>query len=649
VNNRDVARVLDRLATMLEMDGANSFRVRAYREAGRVLTAQAESVETLAATEGALESLRGIGKDLAQKIRDLATTGTTSLYEEMARKYPVEVVDFTELQGLGPKRVKTLFDALGVRTRADLGRAAEDGKLRDLPGFGETVEKNVLRALATARAFEGRMLLAGAWPLAESIAQRMRGIPGVEQVEVAGSFRRRRETVGDLDLLVTGGRPEAVMKALTGHPEVLEVLGEGETKSSVRLKNGLQVDLRLVPRASYGAALLYFTGSKEHNIELRRIAIDKGWSLNEYGLTHGDKTIAGRTEEEVYRALGLEWIPPELREARGEIERAREGALPKLVEEADLKGDLHMHTDRTDGRDSLVDMVRAAHDRGYAYCAITDHSKALTMIGGFDEARVRRSVAEIAAVRKQVPGIEVLHGLEVDILADGRLDLADDALALLDWVVISLHTRLDQPAALVTERALKALAHPAVRVMGHPTGRLMGTREPAALDLERVFDLAAERGVAMEINAQPDRLDLTDVHARQAHERGVQIVIDTDAHSVGQLENIRYGVFVARRAGLTREDVLNTRPYERFRVKSGGRPKPPAVTRAASQAGRASHAPGEPAGASSETTKAARASARLLRPSARPTAGAASRRKRTTRAAGAKKPGAGRSSPARKK
>ena len=574
MTNADASRILARLATMLEIDGANSFRVRAYREGARIVESQGEPIATLAAEEGALEALPGIGRDLAQKIRDIVATGTTPLYEEMKRKIPLDVVGLTELQGLGPKRVKTVFETLGVKDRASLEAAARSGKLRELPGFGEKVEQNVLKALATASQWAGRVLLAGAWPLAHAIAGHVGMVPGVERVEIAGSFRRRKETVGDLDLLVCGGRAEAVMKAFVSHGDVVEVLGHGETRSSVRMRNGLQVDLRHVPRESFGAALLYFTGSKEHNIELRKIAIDKGLSLNEYGLTRGERTVAGRTEEEVYAALDLLWIPPELREAAGEIDLARRGELPALIEERDLVGDLHMHTDRSDGRDTLDAMVGAAHARGYRYCAITEHSKSLTIARGFDEARVARSADEIAAVRKRFPDIRVLHGLEVDILADGALDLEDNGLAMLDWVIVSLHSRLDQPGAVVTERVLKALAHPRVCAMAHPTGRLIGGRDPAAFDMDRVLGRAAELGVAMEINSQPDRLDLKDTHARLAREKGVRMVIDTDAHSVAQLANIRFGVFNARRAGLTKADVLNTLPYQRFveRLRRPGQP-----------------------------------------------------------------------------
>jgi DNA polymerase (family X) len=588
MTNADVAHLFHQMAIMLELDGANTFRVRAYREGARQIESLGESLAIVLEREGGLEAIPGIGKDLAQKIRDVAATGTTPMFEELKSRYPLELVKLTDLQGLGAKRVRQMFDTLGVRDRATLEAAAKAGQLRELPGFGEKLEAKVLQSLAVSAQFTGRVLLSGAWDAAHALADTLRAVRGVKAVEIAGSFRRRKDTIGDLDLLVTCGESAAVMKTFVSQPQVAEVLGHGETKSSVRLANGLQVDLRVVPADSYGAALLYFTGSKAHNIELRRIALERGMSLNEYGLTRGEKRVAGRTEEEVYRALELAWIPPELREGQGEIALARAGRLPELIEEKDLRGDLHMHTDRSDGRNTIVEMVRACRDRGYAYCAITEHSKSLTVANGFNEARVRRSVAEIAAARREVPGIEVLHGLEVDILADGALDLEDDALELLDWVTLSLHSRLDQPTDVVTERVLRAIAHPAACALSHPTGRIIGQRPGAALDFDRVFERAAALGVALEINAQPDRMDLSDVNARRAKELGARIVIDTDAHSTRMLEFIRYGVFAARRAGLTKADVLNTLPWERFRKSirkpasgvMGAAPKPKAAVRA---------------------------------------------------------------------
>jgi len=625
MTNADVARILARIATMLEIDGANPFRVRAYREGARVVESQGEPVAILAEQEGALEELPGIGRDLAAKIRDIVRTGTTQVYEEMKARIPDEVAALTELQGLGPKRVKTLFEQLGIRDRDQLAAAARAGKLRELPGFGEKVEQNVLKALGTASQWAGRMTLGGAWPVAHLVAAHVGKVRGVERVEIAGSFRRRKETIGDLDLLVCGGQAEAVMEAFVSHPDVAEVLGRGETKSSVRMRNGLQVDLRHVPVASFGAALLYFTGSKAHNIELRKIAIDQGLSLNEYGLWRGEETVAAHREEDVYAALGLAWIPPELREAEGELDLAREGKLPTLIEQQDLVADLHMHTDRSDGRDTLAAMVNAARDRGYRYCAITEHSQALGFGRGFDEARVARSVEEIAAVQRQVPDVKVLHGLEVDILPDGALDLGEAGLAMLDWVIVSLHSRLDQPPKEATARVLRAIEHPRVSAMAHPTGRLIGSREPSAFDMERVLARAAELGVAMEINSQPDRMDLKDVHARLAREKGVRIVIDTDAHSTAQLDHIRYGVFTARRAGLTRDHVLNALPYQAFMerlprpggARKGGAARPGMPTRgaaAAAKPARAGAGTAWPAG----RARPPRSPVRRTRPKARP-------------------------------
>lgn len=577
MTNAELARTLSRIGTLLEIDGANVFRVRAYKEGARVVENHGESLAGLVDPPGALEALPGIGKGIAQNIRELVATGKTAILDELLAKYPAEVVGFTELQGLGPKRVRTLFDTLGITTRAALEEAAKAGKLAGLPGFGEKVEQNVLKALATAQAWGGRMLLADAWPLAHAIADRVRALPGITQVELAGSFRRRKESVGDLDLLVCGGDADAIMQAFTTHESVRDVLGRGDTKSSVVLSNGLQVDLRVVPEASFGAALMYFTGSKEHNIELRKLAIEKGWSLNEYGLTEGDQVVAARTEEEVYQALGLAWIPPELREARGEVALARAGKLPKLLELEDLRADLHMHTTRSDGRDTLDAMIEAAIAHGHEYIAITEHSKALAMANGFDAARVRKSVTEIAEARKRHPQIPILHGLEVDILADGELDLDDETLALLDWVIISIHSRFDQPAEVATARALRAVAHPLVNAFGHPTGRLIGSREPVAFDMEAVCEAASANGVAMEINASPDRLDLSDVNARLAREKGCRFVIDTDAHSTAQFSQQMFGVFQARRAGLTSDDVVNALPYEKFKAwldaKRAGAPK----------------------------------------------------------------------------
>ena len=596
MTNADVARVFRQIAVMLELEGANVFRIRAYQDAARIVESMGEPVGAAAAREGGLEGIRGIGRDLAGKIRELIATGHTPVYDELRSKYPETLIGLTELQGLGARRVKLLFQTLGIRDRPGLEQAARDGKLRGLPGFGEKMEQKILKSLASMEQWAGRVLLAQAWVIAEPIVSGLRGIDGVTQVEAAGSFRRRRDTIGDLDIVVCGGDCERVMDHFIQWGGVgAELLGRGGTKCSLRISIGLQVDLRHVPEESFGAALLYFTGSKDHNIALRRIALDKGLSLNEYGLLRDGRPVAGRTEQDIYRALDLPWIPPELREGHNEIALAREGRLPKLVGLDDLRGDLHMHTTRTDGRSSLSEMVAACCARGYAYCAITDHSQSLTFAGGFDAARVRQSVEEVAAVRREVPGIEVLHGLEVDILPDGSLDLSDDGLDLLDWVTISLHRNFDQPAAEMTDRVLRALQHPRVCAMSHPTARKIGQRPGVAMDLDRIFARAAELGVAMEINAQPDRVDLSDTHARRAAELGVSFVIDTDAHSVAELDQMRWGVFAARRAGLTPAHVLNTMalPKLRPRLRTHGRPAgtAPAIATGRKSAGRGATAP----------------------------------------------------------
>jgi len=473
----------------------------------------------------------------------------------------------------------------------------------------------------------------------------------VTQAEAAGSFRRRCETVGDLDLLVSGGATETVMDALTRYERVGEVLARGDTKSSVRLISGLQVDLRLVPEESFGAALLYFTGNKQHNIELRKIALANGWSLSEYGIEDEEKKkiLAGRTEQEVYRKLGLAWVPPELREARDEIDRARRGALPRLIELSDLRADLHMHSDRSDGRDTLETMVRAARDRGYGYCAVTEHSQSLAMAQGFDTERVRRSVKEIEAVRRAVPGFRVLHGLEVDILGDGALDLDDEGLALLDWVIVSLHSRLNQPRAEMTPRVVRAVSHPAVNVMGHPTARMLGKRDPVEIDLEAVFDAAAAHGTWMEINAQPHRVDLDDRNARMAKERGVKLVIDTDAHSVSELDAMRYGVFAARRAGLEKGDVMNALEADAFLAELVGRKRRTGPAAKAPAAPAAKPAVAKPQVAKSKVARAEiarakvakskRAPGKSAKPPATPTKAAPAKPGRRTSAGAAKSRG----------
>jgi DNA polymerase (family 10) len=467
--------------------------------------------------------------------------------------------------GLGPKRARTLHQRLKIGSIDNLRQAAEKHRIRRLHGFGAKTEEKILQALQGWEETGRRVLLAGAKVFADAVVRHLRQAPGVGQVEVAGSFRRRKETVGDLDLLATCRRAGPVMDRLAEYEAVAEVLARGNTKMTVRLRNGLQMDLRVVPEASYGAALQYFTGSKEHSIQLRRRAMERGLKVNEYGVFRGTKRVAGRTEEDVYEAIGLPWIPPELREARGEIELALEGRLPKLVELEDLRGDLHLHTTATDGRASLEEMVAAAKTRGHAYIAITDHSQRVTMARGLDSRRLRQHWKAIDKLAGKVPGITLLKGVELDILEDGRLDLPDDVLAEADWVVASIHYGQNQPREKITRRLLNAIKCPHVHAIGHPTGRLIGKRKGYDVDLAAVFQAAADHGCLLELNSQPDRLDLDDTALMAATERGVRIVVNTDAHSVEELGNMQFGVYQARRAGLEAQDIANTRSLAQFR------------------------------------------------------------------------------------
>jgi DNA polymerase (family 10) len=566
MENPEVAQVFEEIADLLDIQGDNPFRVRAYRNAAR--TIRDLSVPLAQMTPEKLAELNGIGKDLAGKIQTILETGDLPLRQELREQVPAGLRDLITVPGLGPKRARTLYQRLNVQSLDDLRQAAENHRLRELPGFGARTEEKILQALRepgfTSRA-NRRVLLAEAKVFAEAVLRHLKQAVGVGRVEVAGSYRRRKETVGDLDLLVTCRRAEAVMDRLASYEAVAEVLARGKTKMSVRLRNGLQMDLRVVPEASYGAALQYFTGSKEHSIQLRRRAQERGLKINEYGVFRGKRRVAGRTEEEVYEAVGLPWIPPELREARGEIELALKGRLPKLLELDDLRGDLHMHTTATDGRASLEAMVEGAQKRGYAYIAITDHSKRVTLAKGLDAERLRQHWKAIDKLAGKVKGITLLKGVELDILEDGELDLPDEVLAEADWVVASIHYGQNQPREKITRRLLNAIKSPHVQAIGHPTGRLIGKRKSYEVDLDTVFQAAADYGCLLELNAQPDRLDLDDVALMAAKERGVGIVISTDAHSVEELGNMEFGVYQARRAGLEAKDVVNTRPVTQFR------------------------------------------------------------------------------------
>ena len=560
VHNADIAAVFEEIADLLEIEGANPFRIRAYRNAARTLSELSQDARALLEKGDDLRQLPGIGDDLAAKIAEIVATGSCSLLQRLHKELPPAITELLHIPGLGPKRVKALYHDLDVQTVEQLYRAARDGRIRALPGFGEKIELNILQAVEAHVSQARRFKLATAAQYAEPLRAFLQAIRGVAQVTVAGSFRRMRETVGDLDILVTTAEPDAVMQHFTAYDEVAEVLSAGSTRGSVVLKCGLQVDLRVVSETSYGAALHYFTGSKAHNIAIRRIAQKLGLKVNEYGVFRGEARIAGETEESVYRAVGLPYIEPELREDRGEIEAARAGRLPQLVELADLKGDLHAHTKATDGHNSLRDMARAAQALGFEYLAITEHSRRLTVAHGLDPLRLLRQCDEIDQLNTELSGITLLKGIEVDILEDGSLDLPDDVLGHLDLVVGAVHSKFDLSRAKQTERILRAMQHPHFTLLAHPTGRLIEQRAPYDVDMLRIIRQARNRGCFLELNAHPERLDLLDTYCQMAKEEGVLVSINSDAHSTFDFANLRYGIGQARRGWLEKQDVLNTRP-----------------------------------------------------------------------------------------
>ena len=559
VHNAEIADLFDRLATLLEIEDANPFRIRAYRNAARLIRGHPEEMAALLAAGRDLARLPGIGDDLAQKIATIVETGSLPLLDEVEQKAPRTLAELTRIDGLGPRRVRQLHQELGIRSIDDLARAIEAGRVRELEGFGAKTEDAIRAGIAQLRGGGERMLLAQAEPVAEALVDYLRAVEGVKEVTPAGSYRRRRETVGDLDILVTCSKGSPVMERFVHHDEVERVVSHGETRSTVHLRSGLQVDLRVVPQVSYGAALHYFTGSKEHNIAVRRRAGQRGLKINEYGVYRGDRRVAGRTEQEIFEQVGLPFIPPELRENRGEIEAAETGTLPTLVREQDLRGDLHCHTDATDGQASLRAMAEAARARGYEYLAITDHSRAVRIAHGLTARRLRQQIDAIDRLNEQLDGITLLRGIEVDILEDGTLDLPDSVLARLDLIVGSIHSRFHLSARKQTERVLRAMDNPHFHILGHPSSRLLNRRGPLELDLARIIEGAAERGCFLELNAQPARLDLTDSGCLLAREHGVKVALSTDAHSTAQLGYMHFGIGQARRGWLEPDDVINTR------------------------------------------------------------------------------------------
>lgn len=565
IHNADIAAIFEEIADLLEIQGANPFRVRAYRNAARTVAEFGRDLAAMIAKGQEIPKIPGIGEDLTRKIHEIASTGKSSFLERLHKKLPETITELLHIPGLGPKKVKALYDRLRVDSLADLRAAAEAGGIRVLPGFGEKTERHILEALAVRTDAMRRFKRPVAAQYAEALAAALRTVRGVTRVEIAGSYRRCRETVGDIDLLATAQDSAPVMASFTGYDEVAEVLAQGETRASVVLRCGLQVDLRVVPEPSYGAALAYFTGSKAHNIALRKRAQARGLKLNEYGVFRGDTPIAGATEASVYAALGLAWIPPELREDRGEVAWAERGPLPELVTRADLKGDLHCHTKASDGANTLREMAEAARARGLSYLAITEHSQRLRMVHGLDSARLLKQMEEIDRLNAELDGIELLKGIEVDILEDGRLDLPDDVLGRLDLVIGAVHSQFDLPPAKQTARLLRAMDHPYFALLAHPTTRELDKRPPMEADWLRVIRHARGRGCYLELDSQPDRLDLLDIWCRVAKEEGVLVAIDSDAHSVHDFDDLAWGVGQARRGWLTAGDVLNARPLELLR------------------------------------------------------------------------------------
>ncbi|MEZ5831793.1 MAG: DNA polymerase/3'-5' exonuclease PolX [Dongiaceae bacterium] len=560
IRNNEIADIFDEIAELLEIQQANPFRIRAYRTAARTLRGlQREVADSLKKGEK-LTDLPGIGDDLAGKIKDVVDTGGTELLYRLRRELPHGLIALLKLPGLGPKRAKLLYDKLGISSVAALQKAARAGKLAEIPGLGAKTQTAILNAAETVSAAPQRVLRWRVRPVVDSLIGYLRKAPGVSQVSVAGSYRRARETVGDIDIIATAKDGAPVISHFVGHEDIKKILAQGPTRATVILRDGLQVDLRVVPEESYGAALVYFTGSKAHNIAIRRMGQKRGLKINEYGVFRGNRRIAGQDEKSVYRAVGLAEIPPELREDRGELDLAAARDLPALVERRDLKGDLHSHTDATDGRSSLEGMVAAARRAGMRYLAITDHSQRLTVAHGLDSRRLLRQGAKIDALNAKLKDFRILKGIEVDILEDGRLDLPDETLGHLDLVVGAIHSHFNLPAAKQTARLLRALDQEYFTILAHPSGRLLGERESYPFDVERVIEAARQRGCYLELNCQPQRLDLTDIYCKAARQAGVLISIDSDAHDTSELDYLAYGIGEARRGWLGPKDVLNCRP-----------------------------------------------------------------------------------------
>ena len=563
MKNKEVANIFNKVAALLEIKGDNPYRIRAYQKAAQTIEALTADVEELA-KQGKLEKLPGIGPDLASKIKEILKTGTLPLYEELKKDVPLILLNFLEIPGLGPKKVKVLYEKLGITNIEELERACKAHKIAKLPGFGWKTEENILKGIKLFKEKTGRKPLGEILSLAEEIIETLKKESPVEKIAVAGSIRRRKETVKDIDILITSIQPEKVMKKVTELSLVEEVIAFGETKTSVRLKTGIQMDVRVVEPDSWGAALAYFTGSKAHNIRVRELALEKGLKINEYGVFKGDTKIAGKTEEEVYASVGLPFIHPELREDRGEIEAALHGKLPKLVEYDEILGDAHVHSKYSDGTASLEEIMAKAEKLGLSWVAVCDHSQGLKVAGGLSIEDLFKKKKHIEELNKRSSKVKLIFGSEVDILSDGTLDYPDEILAEIDYVVAAIHTGFQQSEEQITNRIISALKHPLVHAIAHPTGRVIGEREPYAVNIPKILETAAQYGKALEINAYYKRLDLNDINTRAAKEKGIPLIIGTDTHFIDQMEYLHLGTAVARRGWCEKSDVLNTLTYEEF-------------------------------------------------------------------------------------
>jgi DNA polymerase (family 10) len=572
VDNKAIAGILYETADLLEIDAADSFRIRSYRNAAQAIENLSEQIKELIGEPKRVLAIPGIGKGMLVNLQELFSTGSLTVQADLLKKYHPSMLQLLKIQGLGPKTIALIWSAYQVCDVDGVEKLAREGKIRELPRMGEKHEQKLLKAIEDYRRISGRFLIDAAEIEATKLTDYLAQLPGIDRITPAGSLRRGRETVGDLDILVTGqaccgeAERQQAVQYIAKYPPLMSIIAQGDNKISFRLRSDMQVDVRLLPPESFGAAMQYFTGSKAHNVALRQRALKMGYTLNEYSLAdlETEKAVAGKTEEEIYAKLKLDYIPPELRENLGEIDAAEKHTLPRLISLDHLQGDVHMHTVETDGRNTIEEMAEAAKERGYKYMAITDHSKNLAFANGLDDTRAIAHIQKIREANAKIEGITIFAGIEVDILADGDLDLSDDVLAGMDVVIASVHSVFNQEPAKMTDRLLKAIANPNTSVIGHPTGRLQLRRDAYQFDMDAILTAAAKHKVAMELNSYPDRLDLNDVHLRQAKQRGVKIVINTDSHNTSHLDKIRYGVLQARRAWLTKDDVLNTLSAEKF-------------------------------------------------------------------------------------